>query len=163
MKRPNCIVKPFNSVLCTLSLCTLTVCGQEIGDRFRAGEWDLSPFATYVDKTGDDWGVGTSVTYYLTKSIGVGATTYWTDFGGSFFDNLYGEAYFRLPIGRRVAPYAVGSVGRVFDNDEWSATLGGGLDFRAFKRISAFSDLQWRYVEHSKEGVLLRLGARIAF
>jgi len=163
MKRPNCIINRFNAVVCTLGLCSLTVCGQEIADRFQAGEWDVSPFATYVDKKGDNWGLGASVTYYLTKNIGVGASTYWTDFGGSFFDNLYGEAYLRLPIGRRVSPYAVGSFGRVFENNEWSGTLGGGVDFRAFKKISAFSDIQWRFVEKSREGAFLRLGVRIAF
>jgi len=163
MKKPICIMNPFNAVVCALGLCTLTVCGQEVADRFQAGEWDVSPFATYVDKKGGDWGLGASVTYYLTRNIGVGASTYWTDFGGTFFDNLYGEAYFRLPIGRRVSPYAVGSAGYVFENNEWSATLGGGIDFRAFKKISAFSDIQWRFVEHSREGAFLRLGVRIAF
>ncbi len=132
-------------------------------DRFKAGEFDVSPFATYVDKTGDDWGLGASVTYFMTDKIGLGASTYWTDFGGTFFDNLAGEAYFRLPLFKRIAPYAVGSVGYQFDSDEWFETLGVGVDFRAFDKISAFSDVQWRFANETKDGVFLRLGVRFNF
>ena len=74
-------------------------------ERFKAGEFEISPFATYVDKTGDDWGLGAAATYFLTDKIGVGASTYWADFGGTFIDNIEGEAYFRLPLFDRIAPY----------------------------------------------------------
>ncbi len=135
---------------------------QEDESRFKVGELELSPFATYVDKTGDNWGVGASVTYFVTDKIGVGASTYWTDFGGTFFDNLAGEAQFRLPLFKRLAPYAVGSVGYQFDSDEWFETLGAGLDFRAFKKLSAFGDVQYRFANETRDGVFIRLGIRLA-
>ncbi len=94
---------------------------------------------------------------------GVGGATYWTDAGGTFFDNAFGEAYFRTPLFESGSPYAVGSVGYQFDSDEWVETLGAGVDFRAFKKISAFSDIQWRFAEHTKDGVFLRLGVRFSF
>src|SRR5262245_21345678 len=131
--------------------------------RFRAGEWDVSPFATYVDKEGDKWGVGAAATYYLNQSFGVGGCTYWTDFGRTFIDNRPGEGYFRLPILPSLAPYVVGSVGYQFDSKEWFDTLDGGIDFRPFKNISAFSDLQWRFANETKDGVFLRLGVRFGF
>src|SRR5215470_15825750 len=82
--------------------------------RFRAGEWDVSPFATYVDKEGDKWGVGASLTYYLNQYFGFGASTYWTDFGGTFFDNVAGEGYLRITIFKSLAPYGVESIGYQF-------------------------------------------------
>jgi len=149
--------------LCASYLGSLSLLAQEADDRFHPGEWDISPFLTYVDKKGDNWGAGAAVTYFPKKNFGIGGSTYWTEFGGSLFDNLNAEAYLRLPIGRRVAPYAVGSVGYLFDTDEWGTTLGGGIDFRAFKKLSAFSDIQWRFTQDTKDGVFLRLGVRISF
>ncbi len=143
-------------------LSAATALAQEGENRFRPGELEISPFATYVDKAGDDWGLGASLTYFVTKNIGVGASTYWTDFGGTFFDNVAGEAFFRFPLFKRLAPYAVGSVGYQFDSEEWFETLGVGLDFRAFDKISAFSDIQYRFANETRDGVVLRLGVRIA-
>jgi len=163
MNKHHSIIRPLSLITCALILCGQSLQAQESGDRFQPGEWDVSPFATYVDKTGDDWGFGASLTYFVTRNIGVGASTYWTEFDGSLFDNVNAEAYFRLPIGRRVSPYAVGSVGYLFDTDEWGSTLGGGIDFRAFKKLSAFSDIQWRFTQDTQDGVFLRLGVRIAF
>jgi hypothetical protein len=147
------------SLLCVSAFNALA---QEEESRFKPGEIDVSPFATYVDKTGDDWGVGASVTYFITDKIGVGACTYWTDFGGTFFDNLAGEAYFRIPLLKRVAPYAVASIGYQFDSKEWFETLGAGVDFRAFKKISAFGDIQYRFANETRDGVFIRLGVRLA-
>jgi hypothetical protein len=146
-----------------LFLAILAARAQEGESRFKPGEWDFSPFATYVDKTGDDWGVGAALTYFINQSIGVGATTYWTDFGGTFFDNVEGEAYYRLPLFKRIAPYGVGGVGYQFDSKEWFGSLGGGLDFRAFQKLSAFSDIQYRFVKETRDGVFLRLGLRLSF
>jgi hypothetical protein len=61
-----------SSLLCFTAVSTL---GAEEETRFVAGEWDLSPFATYVDKTGDKWGLGASATYFVTDKIGIGAST----------------------------------------------------------------------------------------
>lgn len=143
-----------------MCLTAFTALCQE--ERFKAGELEISPFATYVDKSGDDWGLGAAATYFLNDKIGVGASTYWADFGGSFIDNIEGEAYFRLPLFDRIAPYAVGGIGYEFETDEWFETLGAGVDFRVFEKISAFGDIQWRFANETKDGVFLRLGVRIA-
>lgn len=148
------------SVLC---LGAITSLGQQEESRFRKGQWELSPFLTYVNKSGDQWGVGATAMYFVTESIGFGGTTYWTDFGGSFFDNAAAEAHFRLPLLKRLAPYALGSVGYQFDSSEWFQTVGAGVDFKVFKRISAFGDVQWRFANKTKDGIFLRLGVRLTF
>jgi len=128
---------------------------------FNKGELNISPFATYVNQTGGKWGAGAALTYFLHENIGVGAATYWTDLGGTMFDNAEAEGYFRLPILKVVAPYAVGSVGYQFDRHYWFETIGAGVDFRPFKRIDAFSDIQYRIANSSAlNGVFLRIGVR---
>ena len=148
-----------SSLIC---LSFVATAADEEESRFRPGEFDFSPFATYIDKTGGKWGAGASLDYFVTDKIGVGASTYWADFGGTFFDNLAGEAYFRLPLLKIIAPYAVGSVGYEFETKEWFETLGLGVDFRPFKNISAFSDIQYRFANETRDGVFLRLGIRLS-
>ena len=129
---------------------------------FHKGEWNLSPFGTYSDQAGGKWGAGVAGTYFITDMLGLGAATYWTDTGGTFFDNIEFEGYFRLPLFKRIAPYGVASLGYQFDRDYWFETLGVGVDFRAFKRLDAFADFQWRIANSSisQNGPLLRLGVR---
>ena len=62
-----------------------------------------------------------------------------------------------------VSPYAVGSIGYQFDSEEWFETLGGGVDFRSLKNLSAFSDIQDRFANETRDGVMIRLGLRVAF
>jgi hypothetical protein len=89
-----------------------------------------------------------------------------TDFKGRFFDNVEGEGYFRLPLLKIVAPYAVGGVGYQFDHDYTFETGGLGIDFRPLKHIVAFSDAQYRFSNNeskSKSGAFVRLGLRFSF
>jgi hypothetical protein len=148
------------SLLC---LGTLKAVADDSEFRFRPGEWDVSPYATYVDKTGGKWGLGAAVTYFVTEQIGVGANSYWTDFGGTLIDNAAGEAYFRIPLMDLVSPYAVGSIGYQFDSHEWFESLGLGVDFRPFEKIFMFSDIQYRFANQTMDGVFLRLGVRFSF
>jgi hypothetical protein len=131
--------------------------------RFHKSELDFSGFGAYTDQAGGKWGAGAAATYYITERIGLGAATYWTETRGTFFDNAEAEGYFRFPVFKIIAPYAVGSVGYQFDRKYWFETVGGGVDFRPFKRLSAFSDIQYRISNnHDKSpgGPFLRIGAR---
>jgi hypothetical protein len=140
---------------------------EEEKPRFHACELDLSAFGAYVDKLpGSKWGGGAALTFYPIKNIGIGASTYITDNKGTFFDNVEGEGYFRLPLLKIVAPYVVGGVGYQFDHDYVFETVGLGIDFRPFKNISAFGDAQYRISnkhEITENGAFVRLGLRFAF
>jgi len=138
--------------------------GSDQTKEFNKGEWAISPFGTYVDQAGGKWGAGVSGTYFITDMLGIGAATYWTETGGTFFDNVVFEGYFRLPLFKRIAPYAVASLGYQFDRDYWFETIGAGLDFRAFRRLDAFADVQWRIANSSisQNGAMLRLGVRFS-
>src|SRR5215471_7643134 len=165
----------FKKIAILVSICTLTALGRAIAagqattttyddTEFKQGELSLSPFGTYVDKAGGKWGAGAALTYYVLQNVGIGASTYWTELKGTFFDNVEAEGYFRLPLFKSIAPYAVGGVGYQFDRRYWFETIGVGVDFRAFKRFDAFSDVQWRIANNStKNGAFLRVGVRYTF
>lgn len=172
MKSPKSILSAL------LVLGTITIMGQSViaqtnappsnagsdeTKEFQKGEIDISPFGTYVDQAGGKWGAGVAGTYFVTDKIGVGAATYWTDTGGTFLDNIEFEGYFRLPL-KRIAPYGVATLGYQFDRDYWFEAIGVGLDFRAFKRLDAFADFQWRIANSSasQNGAFLRLGVRFS-
>jgi hypothetical protein len=155
------------TIITLLCLGAITARGQEneTDRRFRPGEWDISPYGTYVDKEGGKWGAGVAGTYFLNTSFGIGASTYWTQTGGTIIDNLAAEGYLRVPILKSLSPYGVASIGYEFEQSRaWFETVGGGIDFRLFKRFAAFSDLQYRIVNdsESRNGVFLRFGLRFA-
>ena len=151
-----------------MAIITLLFVGSTVtsnaSDLFTAKETTLSFFGTYVDQTGDDWGLGAGVTHFITRHLGVGAVTHWENFDGPFFDNLAGEAYFRLPLGSLpLAPYAVGAVGYTFENDEWFESFGAGAEWRFSKKLGVFGDFQWQFNNDTDDGVGLRIGARLTF
>jgi hypothetical protein len=165
--------KIFRILICSMGLGVIAVLSQtaalaadEDESRFQKGEKDVSVFGAYIDQTGGKWAAGAALTYFITDKIGVGGSTYWTETGGTFFDNAEAEGYFRLPLFKRLAPYAVGGVGYQFDRHYWFETIGAGLDFKAFKRWDAFSDIQYRISNStgkSHDGAFLRLGVRFSF
>ena len=176
MKNPHRALAYVISLGASVVLCHVTALAQtnatassatnEEEPRFHKGEMDVSPFGAYVDKAGGKWGPGVALSYFLTKRFGLGAATYWTDFKGTFFDNAELEGYFRLPLLRIVAPYAVGSVGYQFSHEYAFETIGLGVDFRPFKHIDAFGDAQYRYsndTDKSKSGAFIRVGVRLTF
>jgi len=136
-------------------------------DPFHAGELDLSPYAAYIDRLpGPKWGGGAALTFYPIKVLGIGASSYLTNFKGTAIDNVEGEAYLRLPILDLVAPYAVGGVGYEFDHDYGFETVGGGFDLRPLRHIGLFGDAQYRISNNdsrSRNGILVRLGLRFSF
>src|SRR5262249_28653663 len=143
-KQPDEVMKKILSIL-TAILClgTMAASAQQADADFHKGEWQISPFAAYSDQAGAKWGVGTRVTYFLTKNFGIGGATYWTDFNGSFFDNLEAEAYFRVTEFKRLNPYGVASLGYQFDGQYLFGTFGAGVNFQALKKLTIFSDLQY--------------------
>ena len=158
--------KLVTSLVCIGAVAVLglaTAWAQDDEPRFQKGELDVSGFGAYADQVGGKWGAGAAATYFLTENLGLGGATYWTETQGTFFDNLEAEGYYRLTLFKRVAPYAVGGIGYQFDRDYWFETIGAGVDFRAFKKIDAFGDIQYRIANDSSHtGALLRLGVRFS-
>jgi hypothetical protein len=136
-------------------------------DPFHAGELDLSPYAVYIDRLpGPKWGGGAALTYYPIRVLGIGASSYLTNFKGTAIDNVEGEAYLRLPLGCLVAPYGVGGAGYAFDTRNGFETVGLGIDVRPERIIGFFGDAQYRFSNNQdrvKNGILVRIGVRFVF
>ena len=136
-------------------------------DPFHAGELDLSPYAAYIDRLpGPKWGGGAALTFYPIKVLGIGASSYLTNFKGTAIDNVEGEAYLRFPMGCLLAPFGVGGAGYEFDHKYGFETVGLGLDVRPERIIGFFGDAQYRFSnnqDRSKGGILVRIGIRFVF
>ena len=130
---------------------------------FTENEVSLIGFANYTDKTDDYWGGGIGLTYFLTRNVGIGASTTWTDFKGAFFDNVSGEGYLRLPLGDApLAIYGIGSGGYTWEFNNWFFGAGAGAELRFSKQFGVFSDIQWLFNEGGdNDGVGVRIGIRL--
>lgn len=130
---------------------------------FQPGELSLMGFGTYVDKQDEHWGGGVGIGYFLTKHVGVAATTHWEDFNGTFIDNIFGEAYLRLPLQNLpIAPYALGTAGYSWEYERWVFGAGGGAELRLNQTVGIFSDIQWLFNEGAEnDGVKVRFGFRL--
>lgn len=131
-------------------------------DLFQANELSLMTFGNWIDKQDERWGGGIGIGYFLTRNLGVAATTHWEDLEGTFFDNLAGEAYLRLPLSRLpIAPYALGSAAYSWEHEIWSFGVGGGAELRFNEAVGLFSDIQWLFNEGAgNDGVGVRFGFR---
>jgi hypothetical protein len=131
---------------------------------FKADEINLIMFGDYFDKHSDQWGGGVGLQYFTSRVIGLGVSTHWENFGGSFFDNVNGELYLRIPLGRLpIAPYAVGTGGYDFEREGWFGGGGGGAEWRFSKEVGVFGDIQWFVREGGdRDGIGVRFGLRLA-
>jgi hypothetical protein len=134
------------------------------GGLYHSKEWALSAFGGWVDKDDSTFAPGAGVSYYLTEHLGVGATTHWDNWEGTFFDNISGEGYFRWPLSRLpLAPYGVASFGYSFETEESFEAIGAGAEWRFNEKWGVFSDVRWQFNNDTDDGVAFRVGLRLVF
>lgn len=145
-----------------LTLLSITVA--RAADFYNSRELALSAFGGWVDKDDSKFAPGAGISYFLTEHLGVGATTHWDNFEGSFFDNISGEGYFRWPLSRLpLAPYGVVAVGYNFETDESFETIGAGAEWRFNEKWGVFGDVRWQFNNDTDDGVAFRVGLRLVF
>jgi hypothetical protein len=133
---------------------------------FPEKEKSLFVFGSYVDKPHRDSDVapGVGLSYFLTRNIGVSASTFWENTSGSFIDNIAAEACYRFPLRNMpLAPYGLVGVGYSFETDETFGYFGGGAEWRFSQKWGAFADLRWQLNNDTDNGVGVRFGARFIF
>lgn len=131
---------------------------------FKANEFSLSLFGSYVDKDDADIAPGAGINYFFTEHLGIGASTHWENYEGTFIDNMAAEAYFRWPLGDlRLAPYGLVGFGYSFETEETFGMFGGGAEFRFNDKWGVFGDLRWQMNDDTDDGVGVRIGARLVF
>ena len=133
-------------------------------ETFNGKEWSLSLFGSWVDKKDSDVAPGAGLSYFFTKNLGVGAFTHWENYGGTFFDNMSAEGYFRWPLDRlKLAPYGLAGIGYSFETEESFGMFGAGAEWRFNPKWGAFGDVRWQVNGDTSDGVGLRLGLRLVF
>jgi hypothetical protein len=131
---------------------------------FKAHETSLSIFAGWVDKDDSDLAPGIGITHFFTRHLGVGALTHWDNYDGTFIDNVSGEGYFRVPIGRMpLAAYGIVAIGYSFETEETFEGLGAGAEWRFDRKWGAFGDVRWQFNNDTDDGVAIRVGVRLVF
>jgi hypothetical protein len=148
-----------------IAVVTLSVGGRALGaELFPEKETSLSLFASYVDKDDSDIGPGIGGMYFLTRNLGLGAFTYWENWGGTFIDNLSGEAHYRIPIDSlNLAPYGLGAFGYSFETEEAFGAVGFGAEWRLNEKWGIFGDLRWQMNADTDDGAGVRIGMRMLF
>ena len=150
---------------------------QENVGLFNANELTLDLFGSYLGRERHftdfpdhsirrgTWGGGVGANYFWTREVGIGVDTSFQDGGRRFVDHVSGSLIVRLPIETvHLAPYVFGGAGYEFEPVyEWSAHLGGGLEFRFNPKTAVFADARYIWSDRTGDQCLVRAGFRLAF
>jgi hypothetical protein len=111
----------------------------------------------------DHAGVGLGVDYFLTPNVGIAAESYIERF--SWPSHLDVSLVGRIPIeSLRFAPYLFGGGGRQWrDGAQWTAHIGGGVEFRMSRKTGIFIDAREVFADRGPDFELYRLGFRFGF
>lgn len=151
-------------VLLTSGPLTVVQAASRQGTLFSGKETFLSLYGTYAQHQETLYGGGYGIEYFVSQYIGIGTWSYWDDWDGAVYDNLAAELMLRLPIpSLRLAPYAIGTAGYDFDENEWFEGFGGGLELRFQPSWGLFGDYNYMFREDNEEGGFIRFGLRLKF
>ncbi|HNQ87168.1 MAG TPA: hypothetical protein PKM73_00885 [Verrucomicrobiota bacterium] len=151
-------------VLLTALVAAVAGAQAEEDSYFEANELGLLVYGSWVDKVDSDVAFGGSVTYFLSRHVGLGAGTRLDNYDGTFIDNVLGELYLRLPLAELpLAPYAVGTVGYSFETEEAFCSAGAGAELRFNAKWGVFGDVQWQINDDTDDGIGIRLGVHVNF
>ncbi|HHY84211.1 MAG TPA: porin family protein [Verrucomicrobia bacterium] len=132
-------------------------------DLFASSERNLLVFGSYVDKDDSDLAPGVGLSYFLTRNLGIIASTYWENTDGSFIDNVTGEAVYRVPLrALALAPYGLVGIGYSFETEETFEHFGAGAEFRFSRNLGVFGDVRWQFNDDTDDGPGIRFGIRLS-
>jgi hypothetical protein len=139
---------------------------------FKDHELQLDVFGSYVDTQGggtsDGFGGGLAANYFFTRCIGVGVDGSWHGTDQDLW-SLSARLIARWPLELNnstlcLAPYVFGGGG-----GQWGAAnegqwyLGGGLEYRATRKIGIFSEGRYTWAGADDSNVQVRIGVRFVF
>jgi len=115
---------------------------EAVANYFRANEFSVEAFGgvrtSDFDSERSHAGVG--VSYFFTENIGARVSSAWEDMNGAFFDNLSVRGIYRIPIDKN-AIYGFAGGQFLFDNDDWAALLGVGVERRWTPHFGTFLEI----------------------
>lgn len=142
----------------------------KLSPNFRGGEFQADVFGVMsrpnLTTSEPRWGAGFGASYFPWRGLGFGVRGVSYDegkWGGSAIDEGEARLLLRVPIWDRVAPYGFLSGIHNFENDDWGAGSGGGLEFRLNRRIGFFGETGLRITTEGKNDWSTSAGLRIIF
>lgn len=139
----------------------------EAADLYRPAEVSIDLFGVYTDhdvRNGardETWGGGLGVNFFFARMIGIGIDSH-TD-RWQFPQHANASLIIRFPSAAGFAPYALGGAGRDWDNGQWTAHAGGGLELRFNKFTGLFADGRAVFPENTPDYAMARAGIRLGF
>ena len=139
----------------------------EAADLYRPAEVSIDLFGSYTDHDvrsgGEDeaWGGGLGVNFFFSRMIGIGVDSH-TD-RWQFPQHANASLIVRFPSSAGFAPYGFGGAGRDWDNGQWTAHAGGGLELRLNKYTGLFADGRRVFPEDTPDYTFARAGIRLGF
>jgi len=123
-----------------------------------------NPSSRRIERNGK-LGLGTGISYFFCRYVGIEAYTYTESTHHHLIDNVGGDLIARLPIAETgLAPYVFGGGGRQFDPIyQWTLDAGGGLEWRFSPHVGVFVDARYVWADKTKDYGLGRLGLRFGF
>jgi hypothetical protein len=150
------------------TMAALRVTEPDEGQAFyRKGEFSLDTFGGLrtSDFDSEKSHVGVGMNYFLTENIGAGVATSWEDASGQFFDNINVRVIYRIPIDKN-AIYGFAGGQFLFDNDDWAAELGVGVERRWTRHFGTFLEIGMHKEltgEERPASATAKVGVRIPF
>ena len=145
---------------------------------YKANELDFSVFGTgtvgektlrrpstrRIERDGN-LGLGTGLSYFFHRNLGIEGYAYTESTHHHFFDNVGGDLIARFPIlDSGVAPYVFGGGGRQFDPlYQWYWDAGGGIEWRFVQSFGVFVDARYVWADETKDYGLGRIGLKFGF
>lgn len=115
---------------------------EAVADYYRAGEFSVEGFGGLrtSDFDNERSNIGIGMNYFLTENVGVGIATAFENTSGQFFENLSVRGIYRIPIDKNAIYGFVGGY-YLFDNDDWAADLGVGVERRWIPHLGTFLEI----------------------
>jgi hypothetical protein len=110
-------------------------------------------------------GLGTGLSYFFHRNVGIEAYTYTESTHHNWFDNFGADLIARFPIAETgLAPYVLGGGGRQLDPlYQWYLDAGGGVEWRFSRNVGVFVDARYVWADKTKDYGLGRLGLKFGF
>jgi hypothetical protein len=137
---------------------------------YKAGEFQVDIFGLGSEQritASKSLGAGVGLNYFVSRNIGLGVEAFSYNTGHATVDQVGLNLIGRIPLTKfsGFAPYFMFGSGYNIEIDEYNVNAGGGLEYRLFKNIGAFSDIR-TYTSTTKGNdvsLLARVGVRLSF
>lgn len=152
------------TLILSILLLTSTAIAADESEFYRDREFQIDSFYKTVtpDFEAESGSAGLGVNAFLTRNIGIGASTDLSDLNGHLIDNVSLRGIYRVPIDR-TALYGYGGATRYLKAEEWAINLGVGAEVRFTQNAGPFVEAGMiKLLKHGAEATG-RVGFRVSF